>query len=39
MTGRRCYAIDLGPDYCALVIARWEQHSGGKARLIERGVR
>jgi DNA modification methylase len=21
MTGCRCYAIELGPDYCALVIA------------------
>jgi DNA modification methylase len=34
LTGRRCYAIELSPEYCALAIARWEQLTGRKARLI-----
>lgn len=34
MTGRRCYAIELSPEYCGLAIARWEQHSGRKAELL-----
>lgn len=39
MTGRRCYAIELSPEYCALAIARWEQLACGKAKLISRGAR
>jgi DNA modification methylase len=31
MTGRRCYAIELSPEYCGLAIARWEQLTGRKA--------
>jgi DNA modification methylase len=38
MTGRRCYAIELSAEYCALSIARWEQHTGRKAKLVSRGA-
>jgi len=38
MTGRRCYAIELSPDCCALAIARWEQHTGRKAKLVSRAA-
>lgn len=31
MTGRRCYGIELHPEYCGLAIARWEQLTGRKA--------
>jgi DNA modification methylase len=31
MTGRRCFGIELSPEYRGLVIARWEQLTGKKA--------
>lgn len=36
MTGRRCYGIELSPEYCGLIIARWEQLTGKKAELVSR---
>lgn len=36
MTGRKCFAIELSPEYCGLVIARWEHHTGRKAKLLTR---
>jgi DNA modification methylase len=38
MTGRRCFAIELSPEYCGLSIARWEQLAGAKARLVSRAA-
>ncbi len=35
-TGRRCYGMELEPHYCALVIARWEAFSGGKAEKVSK---
>jgi DNA modification methylase len=32
LTGRRCSAIELSPEYRALSIARWEQLTGVKAK-------
>jgi hypothetical protein len=29
---RRCYAMELDPRYCDVVVARWEAFAGGKAR-------
>jgi len=29
--GRRCFAMELSPGYCDVVVARWENLSGGKA--------
>ena len=31
-TGRVCYAMDLEPRYCDIVVARWEAMSGETAR-------
>jgi DNA modification methylase len=30
-TGRACYAVELEPRYCDIVVARWEALSGSKA--------
>lgn len=29
--GRRCFAVEIDPGYCDVVVARWEQFSGKKA--------
>lgn len=34
-TGRRCYALELDPYYCDVIIARWEKATGLKAELVE----
>lgn len=31
---RRCYMMELDPHYCDVIIARWEQFTGQKARQI-----
>jgi DNA modification methylase len=31
-TGRICYAIEIDPQYCAIAIARWQEHTGQLAR-------
>jgi DNA modification methylase len=36
MTGRRCYGLELSPEYCGLIVARWEQLTGKKAELVSR---
>jgi len=33
-TSRKCYAVELDPAYCDVIIERWEQWSCGKAELI-----
>jgi site-specific DNA-methyltransferase (adenine-specific) len=33
-TGRTCYTMELDPKYCDVIVARWEQYTGGKAELI-----
>ncbi|WP_376717296.1 hypothetical protein [Bradyrhizobium sp. 62B] len=38
MTGRSCHGVELNPEYCGLAIARWEQVSARKARLISRAA-
>lgn len=30
-TGRRCFAMELDPVYCDVIIRRWEDLAGGKA--------
>jgi DNA modification methylase len=30
-TGRTCFAVELEPRYCDIVLARWEALAGGKA--------
>lgn len=31
--GRRCFAMDIDPGYCDVVVARWEQMTGERASL------
>jgi DNA modification methylase len=33
-SGRRCAAVEIDPDHCATVIARWEAISGDRARRV-----
>ena len=32
--GRRCYAIELSPAYCDVIVARWEKFTGMKAERV-----
>lgn len=32
-TERRCYAIEIAPAYCDVIVERWEKFSGRKVRL------
>lgn len=32
--GRICYTMELDPKYCDVIIRRWEEHTGGKAVLV-----
>lgn len=32
-TGRVCYTMELDPVYCDVVVQRWEDHTGNKAKL------
>lgn len=38
LIGRRCFGIELNPEYVAIVIARWEQLTGRKAERISRAA-
>lgn len=31
-SGRRCFGLELSPAYCDVIVERWEQFTGGKAR-------
>jgi DNA modification methylase len=33
-TGRRCYTMELQPEYCDIIIERWEKLTGLKAELL-----
>lgn len=33
-TKRRCYGVELDPEYCAVIIKRWERTTGLKAKQI-----
>ena len=33
-TNRVCYGMELDPHYCDVIINRWEQYTGKKARLV-----
>ena len=32
---RRCYAMEISPEYCDVVVQRWEKFTEGKAYLVE----
>ena len=34
--GRKCYMVELDPHYCDVIIQRWENLTGKKAKLINR---
>ena len=34
-TGRRVYGLELSPEYCSIILSRWEQATGKTAELIE----
>lgn len=34
-TGRKCYGMEIDPHYCDVVIKRWEDFTGKKAKLDE----
>ena len=33
-TNRICYGMELDEKYCDVIISRWEQYTGNKAKLI-----
>jgi DNA modification methylase len=35
--GRRCYALELDPRYCDVIVARWEAFTGRKAERVPAG--
>ena len=35
--GRRAFLMEQHPAYCDIIIRRWEEMTGGKAEIIERG--
>jgi DNA modification methylase len=34
--GRRCFAVELEPAFCDVIVDRWERHTGRKARRTRR---
>jgi len=32
---RICYGLELSPDYCDVIVRRWEEYTGEKAELIQ----
>lgn len=34
-TDRTCYAVEIEPRYCDVVVQRWEAYTGAKAELLE----
>ena len=33
--GRRCYGLEISPQYCDVILARWETLTGNKAERVE----
>ena len=31
--GRRCYALEVDPGYCDVIVDRWREHTGGEPEL------
>jgi len=30
--GRRCFGMEIEPKYCDVIVERWQQFTGGKAK-------
>lgn len=37
MEGRKCYAIEIDPIYCDVIVKRWEEFTGKKAKRLSNG--
>tara|TARA_R110002110_G_scaffold217932_2_gene431849 strand:+ start:84 stop:1295 length:1212 start_codon:yes stop_codon:yes gene_type:complete len=37
MTGRACYGLELSPEYCDVIVQRWENFTGKKAERVAPG--
>ena len=35
-TNRKCYGMELDPHYCDVIVKRWEEFTGKKAKRVER---
>lgn len=33
-TNRSCYGFEIDPDYCDVIVRRWEEYTGNKAELL-----
>ena len=33
MTGRVCHGLELSPEYCDVIVTRWQEFTGKKATL------
>jgi DNA modification methylase len=31
--GRRCFGVEISPQYCDVIVERWEKFTGKKAKL------
>jgi DNA modification methylase len=36
-TGRRAFLMELDPPYCDVIVRRWQEATGGEAKLEENG--
>ena len=37
MTGRACYGLELSPEYCDVIVQRWQNFTGKKAERVAPG--
>ena len=37
-TNRKCYGMEIDPNYCDVIVKRWEEFSGKKAERVERAT-
>jgi len=37
-TKRKCIGFEIDPEYCQLIVNRWQKINGGKAEIIKEGI-